>query len=152
MGIDNRRAGYAVTSHLIRGGCRRVIFIGRPGSAPTVDARIAGFREAIADAKMNLEPGVCRIEPDDRARVRETLRRFRPEGVVCANDFTAARLLKTLTELGVSVPGSKLMRYGRYRRREILQTAFSSAHHHSSAVRVDGCNCRQRHARAAAAA
>ena len=105
VGIDNRRAGYAITSHLIRGGCRRVIFIGRPGSAPTVDARIAGYREAIADAQMNLEPGVCRIEPDDRARVKETLRRFRPEGVVCANDFTAARLLKTLTDLGVNVPG-----------------------------------------------
>ncbi len=104
VGIDNRRAGYVITSHLIRGGCRRVIFIGRPGSAPTVDARIAGYREAIADAQMNLEPGVCRIEPDDRARVKETLRRFRPDGVVCANDFTAARLLKTLTDLGVAVP------------------------------------------------
>jgi len=81
-----------------------VIFIGRPGSAPTVDARIAGYREAIADAQMSLEPGVCRIEPDDRARVRETLRRLRPQGAVCANDFTAARLLKTLTDPGVSVP------------------------------------------------
>jgi len=69
-----------------------------------VDARIAGYREAIADAQMNLEPGICRIEPDDRARVKEMLRRFRPEGVVCANDFTAARLLKTLTDLCVSVP------------------------------------------------
>ena len=104
VGIDNRRAGYAITSHLIRTGCRRVIFIGRPGSAPTVDARIAGYREAIADARLDLEPGVCRIEPDDRPRVKETLRRFRPEGIVCANDFTAARLLKTLTDLGVSVP------------------------------------------------
>lgn len=104
VGIDNRRAGYAVTSHLLSRGCRRVIFIGRPGSAPTVDARIAGYREAIADAQTTLEPTVCRIEPDDQARVKETVRRFRPDGVVCANDFTAARLLKTLTDLGVGVP------------------------------------------------
>ena len=80
VGIDNRRAGYAVTSHLLRRGCRRVIFIGRPGSAPTVDARIAGYREAIADAPTSLEPTVCRIEPDDQARVKETVRRFRPDG------------------------------------------------------------------------
>jgi DNA-binding LacI/PurR family transcriptional regulator len=45
VGIDNRRAGYAITAHLIRCGCRRVVFVGRPGSAPTVDARIAGYRE-----------------------------------------------------------------------------------------------------------
>jgi GntR family transcriptional regulator of arabinose operon len=104
VGIDNRRAGYAVTSHLLERGCSRVIFIGRPGSAPTVDARIAGYREAIGGAQTNLEPTVCRIEPDDKARVKEILRRVRPDGVVCANDFTAARLLKTLTDLGVSVP------------------------------------------------
>jgi GntR family transcriptional regulator, arabinose operon transcriptional repressor len=104
VGIDNRRAGYAITAHLIRAGCRRVIFVGRPGSAPTVDARIAGYREAMADAQMGLEPNVCRIEPDDQARVKEILGRLPPEGFVCANDFTAAKLLKTLADLGVSVP------------------------------------------------
>jgi GntR family transcriptional regulator of arabinose operon len=104
VGIDNRRAGYAITSHLIRGGCRRVIFVGRPGSAPTVEARISGYREAMSDAQMDLEPIVCRIEPDDQPRVQEILRRLQPQGFVCANDFTAARLLKTLTDLGVSVP------------------------------------------------
>jgi GntR family transcriptional regulator of arabinose operon len=104
VGIDNRRAGYTITSHLIRCGSRRVVFLGRPGSAPTVDARIAGYREAMADAQMNLQPSVCRIEPDDLAHVREVLTRLDPEGIVCANDFTAAKLLKTLNDLGVSVP------------------------------------------------
>ena len=49
VGIDNRRAGYAITKHLIRSGCKRPVFVGRPGSAPTVDARAAGYQEAIAD-------------------------------------------------------------------------------------------------------
>ena len=101
VGIDNRRAGYAITSHLIRCGCRRVVFLGRPGSAPTVDARIAGYLEALGD---NLEPHVSRIDPDDQAKVTETLHRLRPDGFVCANDFTAARLLKTLNDLSVGVP------------------------------------------------
>jgi DNA-binding LacI/PurR family transcriptional regulator len=105
VGIDNRRAGYAVTSHLLQRGCRRIVFVGRPGSAPTVDARITGYREAIGEAQAALEPTVFRIEPDDQKNVREMLRRSRPDGVVCANDFTAARLLKTLTDLSVSVPG-----------------------------------------------
>jgi GntR family transcriptional regulator of arabinose operon len=104
VGIDNRRAGYAITKHLIRSGCKRPVFVGRPGSAPTVDARAAGYQEAIATATPALEGHVCRMEPDDRAQVRDILARLRPDGFVCANDFTAARLLRTLTELRVSVP------------------------------------------------
>lgn len=104
VGIDNRRAGYVITSHLLRCGCRRVIFLGRPGSAPTVDARIAGYREALAEVGTNIEAQVCRIEPEDQDDVKEILDSRRPDGVICANDLTAAKLLKTLSDLGVSVP------------------------------------------------
>jgi len=104
VGIDNRRAGYAITKHLIRSGCKRPLFVGRPGSAPTVDARAAGYQEAVTTATPTLEGHVCRIEPDDRAQVKDILARLRPDGFVCANDFTAARLQRTLMELRVSVP------------------------------------------------
>ena len=80
------------------------MFVCRPGSAPTVDARISGYREALRDKSDSLEPSVCRIEPEDREQVRVALAKFRPDGIVCANDFTAAHLQKMLNELGVSVP------------------------------------------------
>jgi len=102
VGIDNRRAGYTITRHLIRCDCRRPVFVGRPGSAPTVDARITGYYEALRDAR--LESQVCRIDPQDHGQVRDVLKRLNPDGFVCANDFTAANLLKTLTDLGISVP------------------------------------------------
>ncbi|HEY4363057.1 MAG TPA: GntR family transcriptional regulator [Bryobacteraceae bacterium] len=104
IGIDNRRAGYTITKHLIRCGSRLPVFVGRPGSAPTVDARAAGYQEAVAAATPALQCHICRIEPDDHAKVKEILARLRPDGFVCANDFTAARLLRTLTELRVRVP------------------------------------------------
>lgn len=103
VGIDNRRAGYAITSHLLRCGCSRVVFVGRPGSAPTVEARIAGYREAMAEARTDFDPRAYRIEPDDKDRIAEILN-LQPEGFVCANDFTAANLLKTLNDLGRGVP------------------------------------------------
>ncbi len=109
VGIDNRRAGYAITKHLIRSGCKRPVFIGRPGSAPTVDSRAAGFREAVTAARLEMAAQVCRIEPDDRSQIKDTLARLRPDGFVCANDFTAARLLRTLTDLRVSVPDTVRM-------------------------------------------
>jgi GntR family transcriptional regulator of arabinose operon len=105
VGIDNRRAGYTITSHLLHCGSRRVLFLGRPSSAPTVDARIAGYREALTDAGLDIEPGcVCRIDPQDKAGIEDVLQRLRPDGFVCANDLTAAHLLKTLEELHVNVP------------------------------------------------
>jgi len=105
VGIDNHRAGYVITSHLVQSGCQRIMFVGRPGSAPTVDARIAGYREALANTPRGLDPRVSRIEPQDHKQVKAALAKHRPDGVVCANDFTAGNLLKTLNELGVNVPG-----------------------------------------------
>lgn len=104
VGIDNRRAGYVITAHLLKCGCRRIVFVGRPRSAPTVDARIAGYREALLDAGAGVQPHVYRVEPEDRDAIRRILDDVRPDGFVCANDFTAANLLKTLDGLGVSVP------------------------------------------------
>jgi GntR family transcriptional regulator of arabinose operon len=103
VGIDNRRAGYTVTAHLLKAGCRRVAFVGRPRSAPTVDARISGYREAMGDAK--LAPSVHRVDPEDLDDITRILTKVRPDGFLCANDYTAAQLLKTLMALGVSVPG-----------------------------------------------
>jgi GntR family transcriptional regulator of arabinose operon len=105
VGIDNRRAGYAITAQLLKRGCGRTVFVGRPHSAPTVDARIAGFREALLDAGKEPRSGVIwRIEPSDTAEVRKLIDKCRPDGVVCANDFTAAHLMKSLAELGIGVP------------------------------------------------
>ncbi len=102
VGIDNRRAGYVLAAHLLQRGCRRVAFVGRPQSAPTVDARIAGYTEALSDA--GLAPHVFRIDPEDRTEVKRIFGRTRADGVICANDFTAAQILKTLDVLRVSVP------------------------------------------------
>lgn len=104
VGIDNRRAGYIVTKHLISAGSRRIVFLGRPGSAPTVDARISGYEQAIIESKLNSGPQVFRVDPQDHAQVKKILQRLRPEAFVCANDFTAAHLLKTLTDLKIDVP------------------------------------------------
>jgi DNA-binding LacI/PurR family transcriptional regulator len=104
VGIDNRRAGHVVTDHLLCSGCKRVIFVGRPGSAPTVDARIAGYREAILDSGLKFHSEfVCRIDPSDTDAVGQIMKKVRPDGVVCANDFTAGNLMKTFNKLNVSV-------------------------------------------------
>jgi DNA-binding LacI/PurR family transcriptional regulator len=106
VGIDNRRAGSIVTGHLLSVGCRRVAFLGMPHSASTVDARIAGYREALyvhgAPVERDL---VLRLDPADLPAVRDAMERLRPDSVVCANDRTAAHLMQSLLRLGYQIPG-----------------------------------------------
>jgi DNA-binding LacI/PurR family transcriptional regulator len=106
VGIDNRRAGCILTQHLLDIGCRTIYFVGRPSSAPTVDARIAGWRDALAEAGICPSASwLCRCDPADESEVQRLLDSPRPEAIVCANDVTAARLMQTLLRLGVSIPG-----------------------------------------------
>ena len=105
VGIDNRRAGFLVTEHLLRHGCVKLVFLAAPNSASTVDSRIQGFQDAV-DA-FAIPGGAKRIHigsADDTEGIRAMLGRLAPDGIVCANDITAARLMQTLERLDVKVP------------------------------------------------
>jgi DNA-binding LacI/PurR family transcriptional regulator len=106
VGIDNRRAGYRITEHLLRLGARRIAFVGIEHAAATVQAREAGYREALhtwnAPAAREL---VHRLDPTDIASVRAVMEGTRPDAIVCANDWTAARLMHAILALGYAVPG-----------------------------------------------
>jgi GntR family transcriptional regulator of arabinose operon len=105
VGIDNRRAGFIVAEHLLRHGCKRLIFLARLHSAYTVDTRISGFEDALRMFDMGGATGRVHIgDPDEIAAVRATVENFRPDGFVCANDITAARLMRSLEELEIRVP------------------------------------------------
>lgn len=107
IGIDNRRAGYHITEHLLRTrGCRRIAFLAYPDTAATVDGRIAGYREALFAAGALVEADlVQRLDPADAGVVKGFLKTQRPDAMVCANDRTAGRLMHTLIALGQRVPG-----------------------------------------------
>lgn len=110
VGVDNRRVGYIVTRHLIEKDCRRVAFIARPNSASTMQARVAGYSEAILGSSECFDPGhIHYLDPSDHERVRLMIAGSRPDGIVCGNDVTAAHLMHTLDELGVVVPRDMLV-------------------------------------------
>jgi DNA-binding LacI/PurR family transcriptional regulator len=106
VGIDNRRAGYLVTEHVLRQGCRRISFVAVPNAAATVDAREAGYREALYAAGLPVDPSfIHRLDPTAATAVRTLMESNEPQSIVCANDRTAARLMHTLLGLGFVVPG-----------------------------------------------
>lgn len=105
VGIDNRRAGFIMTQHLIRSGCERVGFLGRLHMAPSCLARAAGYASAVMSQNGGLgAPFSELLDPSDSVGVRDFIERTHPDGLVCSNDRTAAELITTLTALGVKVP------------------------------------------------
>jgi DNA-binding LacI/PurR family transcriptional regulator len=105
VGLDNRRAGYVVTDHLIQHGARRVAFFAREHSAETVEERIVGYREALYAHGLPISKDLVLLgEPSDAAFVDSALRNERIDAIMCANDDTAANLMKTLISLGVRIP------------------------------------------------
>jgi GntR family transcriptional regulator, arabinose operon transcriptional repressor len=104
VGIDNRAAGFVVAEHLLRLGCQRLAFVAIPNAAATVDAREAGYREALYARNSLVDRAlVRRLDPDDEQAVSDLMRQH-PDGIVCANDRTAGRLLHSLRRLGYAVP------------------------------------------------
>jgi len=105
VGIDNRRTGYLATEHLIKAGAKRIVFLARPNSAPTVDARVAGYREALLLRSEKAGHDLVSIgDASDPKFIKSILKKQRPDAFVCANDLTAGNLMHTLISLGQRIP------------------------------------------------
>ena len=71
VGIDNRRAGFLVTEHLLRQGSRQIAFVADRHAAATVDAREAGYREALYAWNVPIDRGrIHRLDPAETTDVR----------------------------------------------------------------------------------
>jgi GntR family transcriptional regulator, arabinose operon transcriptional repressor len=129
VGIDNRRAGFLIAEHLIRLGCRRIDFLARQDSAPTVMLRIAGYREALLSAGMTPDPQwVHSGEPADEIFVQRMIAAG-ATAIICANDLTAANLMRTLDMLGCSVPQDiRVVGFDDVRYAELLRPSLTTIH------------------------
>jgi len=130
VSMDNFSAGYMIAEHLIRLGCERLRFVSRPGSAPTVDARLSGIREAIRRYEAKGEKDLARSgDPNDLKFVRSLQAGKSCDGIICANDFTAAELLRSLIQLEVTVPAEvRLAGFDDVRFATLLPVALTTIH------------------------
>jgi GntR family transcriptional regulator, arabinose operon transcriptional repressor len=105
VAIDHRRAGFLATEHLLKLGCKRIAFAAYTHSASTVDARIAGYREALFVAGLPFEPGlVWRLSGNGAGDLGRLVEKLGPQAIVCANDRTAGQVMHTLLELDYRIP------------------------------------------------
>jgi GntR family transcriptional regulator, arabinose operon transcriptional repressor len=105
VAIDHRRAGYIVTEHLLKLGCRRIAFVAYSKSAGSVTARVDGYLHALfasgASAELNW---VNYLDTELESEVRQVMETQKPEAIVCANDRIAGHLMHSLIRLNYRIP------------------------------------------------
>jgi anti-anti-sigma factor len=108
---DNRGGTYALVSHLIGLGHRRIAFLGDMQHKDMRD-RYAGYAAALADHQLDLEPALVlgMDDPDDMVACRMAFRQISAEGLACTaifagHDYNAQRLIQEALLHGYQVPG-----------------------------------------------
>ena len=106
VGIDNFQAGYRLARHLLDTGARRIRFLTQSDYATTIRGRISGVAQAVIDAGLSWRSDhVVETDPGDIATFRRLMSgKNGPDAFVCRNDPLAAKLLQTLSALGIEVP------------------------------------------------
>lgn len=107
---DNMHGAMAATKHLLDLGHRRIAFLGGRVDLESARLREQGFRRAMAEAGVPVDPTLMRIggyrpeTADGPARDLLTLEE-RPTAIFAANDLSAIRTMEIARSLGLSVPG-----------------------------------------------
>jgi DNA-binding LacI/PurR family transcriptional regulator len=105
VGIDNIQAGFVIAKHLLDQNCRRLVFATRPNPASTIQLRIMGCREALLQSGQSAEAlTVQEVPVDETIPCADAIMQHQPDGLICANDATAAALMRQLLDSGVSIP------------------------------------------------
>jgi DNA-binding LacI/PurR family transcriptional regulator len=108
VSVDERRAGYLATKHLIRLGHKRIGFVAGPADYLPTREKAAGREEALRQDGLSpdglVEHGDFTRE-GGRCAARALLERpDRPTGVICSSDVIAIGVVQEARGLGLRVP------------------------------------------------
>ncbi|WP_010585922.1 GntR family transcriptional regulator [Schlesneria paludicola] len=105
VSVDNFAASYQLTEHLLKLGCKELVFVAPPFSAPTVNSRIAGSREALLDYGLPIPKKFVRLgDPDDPQLVKSLMAGHKLDAVLCSSDRVAAVLIQSFERANLRVP------------------------------------------------
>jgi LacI family transcriptional regulator len=105
--LDDQPAAYEAVSHLLRLDYRRIAIIAGPAPVDTAQRRLAGYKQALKDWKVRVDPALC-YEGDFRVKSGyiaglELLKR-KPEAVFVSNYLMAVGLMKAVRQYQLRCP------------------------------------------------
>lgn len=108
--IDNLKAGYDATMHLIDQGCKRIAHITGNLSRNVYADRMKGYQMALSERGLTFHKKHVIINNLDETSALEAARQVlhmkpRPDGLFITNDNCAAVCMQALKEAGYAIPG-----------------------------------------------
>jgi len=109
--IDNYKAAYDVTKHLIDNGCRRIMHLGGNMLRNVYAERFRGYKKALHDHKIKFDEKLLYVSRLNEEAGTEAARHIlrmgnkKPDGVFSANDTAAVYCMMKLKEAGIRIPG-----------------------------------------------
>jgi DNA-binding LacI/PurR family transcriptional regulator len=109
VGTTNWQGGLIATRHLVELGHRRIAAIGGEGAVWSSRARLDGYRAAMLDAGLPVDPGLVGRDSFTVSGGRRQTERLLsmadpPTGIVAGNDAQAFGVLQALAERGLRAP------------------------------------------------
>ncbi len=107
--INNYKAGYEVTSHLISQGCKNIIHLGGSLIRNVYADRFNGFKQAMTDNGLevsNKSLVISDLSPKSGLDMAQMLLQQKklPDGIFAANDTTGVALICGLKQAGIRIP------------------------------------------------
>jgi LacI family transcriptional regulator len=107
--IDNYKAGYEATSHLIQQGCRRIIYLSGNMLRNVYSERYRGYKQALDENKIAFDQNMVVISDMSVQAGIDTAKKIlrmkpRPDGIFTANDTTAVAAIVELEKAGIKIP------------------------------------------------
>jgi LacI family transcriptional regulator len=107
--IENKKAAYEATMHLIEQGCKKIVHITASSKQNVYKNRLDGYKQALADHeikfdKKNVITGNLSLEAGEAAAASILKMKPLPDGVFVANDNCAVGCMIALKNAGIRIP------------------------------------------------
>jgi LacI family transcriptional regulator len=109
--IDNFKAGYDVTKHLLEQGCKRIMHLGGNMLRDVYSERLRGYKKALHDHKIPFDEKLIYISNLSEEAGAEAAKHIlkikkiaRPDAVFSANDTAAVHCMIHLKAAGIRIP------------------------------------------------
>lgn len=107
--IDNFKAGYNITKHLIDQGSKRIMHLGGNTIRNVYSDRLNGYKKALMDNNIPLDDSliqVSNLSMEAGLKAAESIleMKVKPDAVFAVNDTTAVHCMIKLIEAGIKIP------------------------------------------------
>jgi len=107
--IDNYKAGYEATSHLIEQGCKRIVHLGGNMLRNVYSERFRGYKQALLDNGIEFNQKLVFVSDLTGQSGRDIMKKvfkmnLQPDGIFAANDTSAVAAMLEMQEAGIIIP------------------------------------------------